>query len=205
MGGFEEFLNSIFRQRNQQQQAYYDQGEDIHAKLTISLEDSFSGAEKTLQLQTSANESRAIRVKIPKGIGNKQQIRLKGQGSKGRANKPGDLYIEIHIAPHPHFHLQGKNIYLKLPISPWEAALGATIQVPTLAGKVNLKIPASSQSGNQMRLKGRGLPGTPSGDQMITLEIVIPSSSNDKMVKLYEEMANTAKFNPREKLGVGHE
>ena len=204
MSGFEEFINSIFRQRNQQQ-AYYDQGEDIHAKLTISLEDSFSGAEKTLQLQTSSDESRAIRVKIPKGIGNKQQIRLKGQGSKGRGNKPGDLYIEIHIAPHPHFHLQGKHIYLKLPISPWEAALGATIQVPTLAGKVNLKIPALSQSGNQMRLKGRGLPGTTSGDQMITLEIVIPSSSNDKMVKLYEEMANTAKFNPREKLGVGHE
>lgn len=215
MSGFEDFINTIFRQRNQQQQhaPFYDQGQDIHAKLSISLEDSFAGAEKTLQLQTPAMDNqgnltqqmRSIRVKIPKGIGNKQQIRLKGQGSKSHGNRPGDLYIEIHIAPHPYFHLQGKNIHLKTPISPWEATLGSTIQVPTLAGNVNLKVPKFSQSGQQMRLKGRGLPGNPPGDQLISLEIVIPSTADEQMVKLYEQMADLAKFNPREKLGVSHD
>ena len=215
MSGFEDFINTLFRQRNQQQQhtAYYDQGQDIHAKLSISLEDSFTGAEKTLQLQTPGLDSQgnmtqqvhAIRVKIPKGIGNKQQIRLKGQGSKGHGHKAGDLYIEIHIAPHPFFHIQGKNIYLKTPISPWEATLGATIKVPTLAGHVNLKIPKLSQSGKQMRLKGRGLPGDPPGDQLLTIEIVIPTTENEQMVKLYEQMAQLTQFNPREKLGISHD
>ena len=211
-GGFEDFINSIFRQRAEQQQAYYDQGEDIHAKLSISLEDSFLGAEKTLQLQIPSydnqgrptEQQRAIKVKIPQGIGNKQQIRLKGQGTTGRGNKPGDLYIEIHIDPHPYFHLQGKNIHLKLPIAPWEAALGGTIEVPTLAGNVNLKIPNLSQSGQQMRLKGRGLPGSPAGDQLVTLEIVIPPTASESMLKLYEEMAKQSQFNPREKLGARH-
>lgn len=215
MSGFEDFINTIFRQRNQQQQhtSYYDQGQDIHAKLTITLEDSFSGAEKTLQLQTPAldpqgnltQQLHSIKVKIPKGIGNKQQIRLKGQGSKGHGHHSGDLYIEIHIAPHPFYHLQGKNIYLKTPISPWEAILGATIQVPTLAGVVNLKIPKFSQAGQQLRLKGRGLPGSTPGDQLITLEIVVPLAADEQMIKLYEQMADLARFNPREKFGVGHD
>ena len=214
MSGFEDFINTIFRQRNQQQHApSYDQGQDIHAKLTISLEDSFMGAEKTLQLQTPTLDNQgnltqqvhAIRVKIPKGIGNKQQIRLKGQGSKGLGHHPGDLYIEIHITPHPFFHLQGKNILLKTPITPWEAILGATIKIPTLAGVVNLKIPQFSQAGQQLRLKGRGLPGTTPGDQLITLEIVIPPTADDQTIKMYEQIAERSSFNPREKLGVSHD
>ena len=215
MSGFEDFINSIFRQRHQQQQhaSYANQGQDIHAKLSISLEDSFTGAEKNLRLQTPrvdnqgnlTQEVHSIRVKIPKGIGNKQQIRLKGQGSKDHDSLAGDLYIEIHITPHSFFHLQGKNILLKLPILPWEATLGTTVQVPTLAGLINLKIPKLSQTGKQLRLKGRGLPGNTPGDQLITLEIVIPPSTNEQMIKLYEQMAELAQFNPREKLGVSHD
>lgn len=208
---FADFLNSIFRQRQQQEHnAFYEQGQDINAKLTISLEDSFHGSEKTLHLQfpiindhgEMQYQQRAIKVRIPKGVTNKQQIRLKGQGGKGPGNKPGDLYIEITIAPHHWFKLENKDLYLQLPITPWEAALGATVQVPTLAGAVNLKIPKLSQTGKQMRLKGRGLPGNVQGDQYVTLEIVIPQQDNAEAEKLYEQLASTFNYNPRSKLGV---
>lgn len=207
---FEEFINSIFRQRQHQEQPMYERGQDVHATLSISLEDSFSGAEKTLQLQVPVADkhghvryqSRAIKVKIPKGIEDKQQIRLKGQGDKGHSQNAGDLYIEINIMPHSWFHLLKKDVYLELPISPWEATLGADVTIPTLAGPVKLKIPKLSQSGKQMRLKGRGLPGSVSGDQIITLRIVIPKTENEKVTQLYEEMARSIDFNPREKLGV---
>jgi curved DNA-binding protein len=211
---FADFLNSIFHERYQQQSSsFFDQGRDIHASLTISLEDSFAGAEKTLQLQVPvidqfggiSYQMRSVKVKIPQGIGDKQQIRLKGQGGMGTHQHPGDLYIEINISPHPWFRVRKKDIYLQVPISPWEAALGATIRVPTLAGQVNLKIPKLSQSGKQMRLKGRGLPGTPPGDQHVILQIVIPPIDSPQANKLYEQLAETIKFNPREKLGVGND
>ncbi|MDI9817917.1 MULTISPECIES: DnaJ C-terminal domain-containing protein [unclassified Legionella] len=213
MTGFEDFINSIFRERAHQQRntSFYDQGEDIHAKLGINLEDSYQGAEKTLQLQIPAIDQRgnveyqprAVRVKIPKGITNKQQIRLKGQGGKGVRHQ-GDLYIEITINHHPLFHLHKKDIHLQVPITPWEAVLGANIKVPTLGGEVQLKIPRLSQSGKKMRLKGRGLPGNPPGDQYIVLQIVIPQVENEQANRLYEQLANTIKFNPRENMGVSN-
>jgi curved DNA-binding protein len=213
MAGFEDFLNSIFNERfHQEQTSFYDQGEDIHAKLNINLEDSFYGAEKTLQLQIPkvnqygqvSYEQRSVKIRIPKGIGNKQQIRLKGQGGKGLKQRAGDLYIEINFNHHPWFHLHKKDISLHLPIAPWEAALGATVKVPTLGGTVSLKIPKLSQAGKKMRLKGRGLPGNPPGDQYVILQIVIPPTENEQANKLYEQLAATCKFNPREHLGVGH-
>lgn len=214
---FEDFINSIFGQHRQggsQGQPFYGRGrapakgEDVHAKMSISLEDSFNGTEKTLNLQIpvmdnygqARYESRAIKVKIPKGIGEKQQIRLQGQGEKGNAAKAGDLYIEIHFLPHPYFHHQKKDILLSLPISPWEATLGASVLVPTLAGKVKLTIPKLSQTGKQMRLKGRGLPDNPAGDQIITLSIVIPEVENGEVDRLYGEMEKVVRFDPREKL-----
>ncbi|KTD64675.1 DnaJ C-terminal domain-containing protein [Legionella spiritensis] len=214
VSGFQDFINSIFRQRQQQERAsFYDVGQDIHAKLAISLDDSFHGAEKNLQLQLPAMDShgrleylqRVVRVKIPAGITDKQQIRLKGQGGQRSGQKPGDLYIEINVMPHPWFRADKKDIYLQLPIAPWEAALGSTIHVPTLGGPVKLKIPKLSQSGKQMRLKGRGLPGHPPGDQYVILEIVIPHKDNEQLNGLYEQMATVAHFNPREKLGVKHD
>ena len=211
---FEDFISSIFggRYQQQQQQHYYDQGQDIHARLDISLEDSYHGAEKVLQLQVPhfgphhqvEYQQRSVRVKIPKGIGDMQQIRLKGQGGQRSGGKAGDLYIEIHILPHSMFRLDKKDIHLKLPITPWEAVLGATIGVPTLGGTVNLKIPPLAQSGKQLRLKGRGLSGHPAGDQYVSLEIVIPEQENMEANKLYEQLAKLYVFNPREKLGVRH-
>jgi curved DNA-binding protein len=191
----------------------HERGQDVHAILTINLEDSFSGSEKILQLQSPVMDkhgymtytTRAIKVKIPKGIEDKQQIRLKGQGDKGHAHHAGDLYIEINIASHPKFQLVKKDVYLELPISPWEATLGATVTVPTLAGPVKLKIPKLSQSGKQMRLKGRGLPGSTPGDQILKLQIVIPQTENETMTRLYEEMSRSVNFNPREKLGVSND
>ena len=106
------------------------------------------------------------------------------------------------IVPHPLFKLQKKDVYLDLPISPWEATLGASVQIPTLAGPVKLKIPKLTQSGKQMRLKGRGLPGATPGDQIILFKIVIPTEENAQVNKLYEEMATIIAFNPREKLGA---
>lgn len=207
--GFEDFINSIFRQRQRQQQSsFYDVGQDIHAKLAIRLEDSYSGAEKTIQLnvptidkQGHVNyQQRTVKVKIPQGITDKQQIRLKGQGGQSNG-QAGDLYIEIAIEQHPWLTLDYRDVYLQLPVTPWEAALGSAIEVPTLGGKVKLKIPKNSQTGRQMRLKGRGLPGSPPGDQYVTLEIVIPTQSNEKMDALYQQLATESiAFNPREKI-----
>lgn len=208
---FEDFLNSIFRERSRHQyDTHFEQAQDIHAKLVISLQDSYLGSEKTLQLQSPivdqqgrvTQQLRTVKVKIPKGINDKQQIRLKGQGEQSAGGKAGDLYIEISISPDPIFHLQKKDIYLQIPIYPWEAALGKTIQIPTLAGAVNLKIPKLSQNGKQMRLKGRGLPGNPPGDQYIILQIVIPEVENKETTTLYEKLAENVHINPREKLGV---
>lgn len=208
---FEDFISSIFRQRSRYQDYHpFQQGQDIHATMNINLEDSYNGSEKTLQLQVPtvdqygrvSHATRSIKVKVPKGITDKKQIRLKGQGGMTSSGQPGDLYIEIRLSPHPLFKAVNKNIYLDLPISPWEAALGANIQAPTLGGNVNLKIPKLSQTGQQMRLKGKGLPGSPAGDQIISLKIVIPETENEKTKKLYEELEKVSSFNPREKLGV---
>lgn len=194
---FEDFLQSIFGQR----QGFNPKGLDIHAQMGISLEDSYHGAEKTLQLQLADHSIRSIKVKIPKGIGDKQQIRLKGQG-RTHNGKAGDLYIEIHIQPHPFYHLHNQDIYLDLPIAPWEAALGSAVNVPTLGGVVKLKIPKLSQTGKQMRLKGRGLPGKNPGDQIVILKIVIPNYDNPALNTLYEQMEKASSFNPRANLGV---
>lgn len=212
---FEEFINSIFGSRFNQNprtrnRSRPTRGEDIHAKLNISLEDSFRGTEKILQLQLPSNNPfsspsppRSIKIKIPKGVIDKQQIRLKGQGGQNGTH-PGDLYIEVNLGPHPLFKADKKDIYLKLPISPWEAALGASVEVPTLGGTVHLKIPKLSQTGKKMRLKGRGLPGHTPGDQFVILEIVIPPTENEKALELYKQLASTFKFNPREQLGVSN-
>lgn len=210
---FEDFISSIFKQQQQRDYHRNTRGQDIHSKINITLEDSFHGALKTLQLQIPEQDTygqihyrnREVKVKIPKGIADKQSIRLKGQGDKGLGHSPGDLYLEISIKPHPWFHLHQRDIHLDLPISPWEAALGATVTVPTLGGPVKLTIPKLSQSGKQMRLKGRGLPSNGSseaGAQIVKLYIVIPHTDNPQMTHLFEQMAKTSDFNPRQSLGV---
>ena len=144
-----------------------------------------------------------VRVSIPKGITEGQRIRLAGQGAAGLGGgPPGDLYLEVGLEPHSDYAVDGRNTLLELPITPWEAALGATVKAPTLGGPVDLKIPAGSQSGRKMRLKGRGLPGKPPGDQIVTLKIETPPADSPAAREIYERMRAEMPMNPRRNLGV---
>jgi curved DNA-binding protein len=216
-GSASDFFESLFggggfggggrRQRRE----YSAPGEDYQGKVKVSLQDAFSGASREIQLpiQTMGADgrpqmvTRKLKVKIPAGVKSGQQIRLTGQGAPGTgAGKQGDLYLEIEIEKNALYDQVGNDIYLTLPVAPWEAALGAKISVPTLAGKVDLKIPAGSQGGQKMRLKGRGMPGLTPGDQYVILKIIIPQPTTDKAKVLYEQMAQEMPFNPREKMGA---
>jgi curved DNA-binding protein len=179
---------------------FYAKGEDVNAKITISLEDAFNGAKKTIRRPSGSTETGTLNVKIPAGITSGKKIRLSGQGRAGMGGSAGDLLLEISIATHSHYRLDGSNVILDLPIAPWEAALGAKVTVPTLAGKINLTIPAGAKSGQKMRLKGRGLPGKEVGDQIINLQIMTPAADSDKATKFYQQMAEELSFNPREEL-----
>lgn len=179
---------------------FFAKGEDVNAKITVSLEDAFHGATKTVRRPTGASQGGTINVKIPAGISSGKKIRLSGQGKAGMGSKAGDLYLEVQIAPHKHYRLEDKDVYLDLPLAPWEAALGAKVTVPTLAGKISLTIPAGARSGQKMRLKGRGLPGKEPGDEFVVLQIMTPAADSDKAKKLYMQMAEELTFNPRETL-----
>jgi curved DNA-binding protein len=197
-GGFSSFFDSMFGGGSGDN--FFAQGEDVNARITISLEDAFNGAKKSVRRPAGASQTGTISVKIPAGITSGKKIRLAGQGKSGMGRKAGDLLLEVIIAAHPHYRLEDKDIYLDLPIAPWEAALGAKVTVPTLAGKINLTIPEGAKSGQKMRLKGRGLPGKEPGDQFVVLQIMTPPADSTNAVRLYEQMAEELTFNPREKL-----
>lgn len=217
-GDFSDFFASIFgggraRQggfRQTRQGGFSQRGQDEHAKINISLEDAFHGGAKTVHLQVREVDAhgqmhmktRTLKITIPKGIISGQQLRLAQQGSPGIGKGPaGDLFLEIDVNPHPAFTLQGRDIYLTLPVTPWEAALGAKVTVPTLAGPVEMKIAAGAQAGQKLRLKGRGLPGTPvAGDQYALLQIVTPPANTDAERALYQKMAQEMPFDPRKNL-----
>lgn len=186
-------------------------GEDHHAKVLIDLEDTYQGATRTITLRVPGidmqghliNRERVLNVTIPKGIREGQHIRLGGQGGAGNAEgNAGDLYLEIEFLPHPLYRVDGRDLYLDLPVTPWEAALGATVKVPTLGGIVELKIPEGSVSGRKMRLKGRGIPGNPPGDCYVILSIALPPANTEAARDLYRKMAHDLNFNPRTRLGV---
>ena len=192
--------------------AFHHPGEDHYAKVMIDLEDSYGGATRAITLQVPQGDSQGrvttrehkLNVVIPKGIRAKQQIRLAGQGAPGHGQgKRGDLYLEIEFRPHPHYRVDGADVYLDLPVAPWEAALGATVKIPTPDGIVELKIPADSAAGRKLRLKGRGISGKTPGDFFVVLQIALPPAANDTAKKFYGSMAETFKsFNPRAGLGV---
>ncbi|WP_020157642.1 DnaJ C-terminal domain-containing protein [Methylobacter marinus] len=216
-GGFSDFFEALFgrgfgagRGGVYGRQAHM-QGSDQHARIQIDLEDAYRGADSLISLNVPQTDSqghlvssvRTLNVKIPKGIKAGQRIRLAGQGMPGvGGGRSGDLYLEIEFKPHRYFRAEGRDIHLELPVTPWEAALGATVPVPTLGGTVELKVPAGSQAGKQLRLKSRGLPGTPAGDQYVTLKIVTPSARTDEAKALYEQMAKVMPMNPRAAMGV---
>lgn len=187
-------------------------GEDVHARLALFLEEAFHGCEKQVQFNVQevddhgrvVSRQKTLKVKIPAGMKEGQHIRLKGQGSPGvGGGENGDLFIEVELAPHPLFTVEGRDIVITVPVAPWEAALGATITVPTVGSKVNVKVPKNSSSGRKLRLKGKGLPGKRSGDQIVVLQVVMPPHHSEKAEQLYRELAEAeGNFNPRNRLGV---
>jgi curved DNA-binding protein len=217
---FSDFFESIFGSSgnahraytaNGQQRNFRMRGQDIHHKLSIFLEEAQHGGQQQITLRIPESDEyglvthrdKTLNVKIPAGVASGQRIRLTGQGASGiGGGEPGDLFLEIEFAPHPHFSVEGKNLLLTLPITDWEAALGATVAVPTLSGKVNLKIPPGSSSGDKLRLKGKGLGSTSPGDQLVILKVVLPKHHDEVVQALYKQIAeHSAAFNPRAAIG----
>lgn len=180
-------------------------GQDYHGKISITLEEAFHGTVKTLQVPSESDpaKTQTLNVKIPIGVKSGQQIRLAGQGATGIQGGPrGDIYLTIDVMKHPLFDLKENDIYLTVPIAPWEAALGTTITIPTLSGKIDLKIPPGSQGGQKLRIKDRGMPGVTPGNQYVLLKIITPPATSDAAKELYAKMAEVMPFNPRESIGV---
>lgn len=203
-GDFSDFFESLFGRaaaaRGQAQHRVRPmRGHDAQAHIEIDLATAYSGGSTRLNLSDGEGGERVLDVKIPAGIESGKIIRLAGQGHPGAAGGPaGDLLLQIGIRPHPRFRLEGRNVSTSVAVAPWEAALGATIPVPTLGGTVDLRIPAGTQGGRRMRLKGRGLPGHPAGDQLVTVEIHAPAAESDADKAAYEAFREAFPgFDPR--------
>lgn len=213
---FSDFFESLygrgFATGSQRGPAFHARGEDHHAKVMIDLEDAYSGATRTITLQhpEPAADGRIslrahkLNVTIPRGIRAGQHIRLSGLGAPGLGQgKPGDLYLEIGFHPHARYRVEQRDVYLDLPVAPWEAAQGALVKVPTPGGTVELRIPAGSSAGSRLRLKGRGIPGSTPGDFYAVLQIALPPADNEAANAFYLQMSERFKsFNPRAGLGV---
>lgn len=201
---FSDFFSELFG-RNASRSQRRPAGQDNHAKIMLNLEDAYRGGTHRITLRVPeinasghlVNRERSLNVQIPKGVRAGQQIRLAGQGSPALGGVSGDLYLEVHFKTHPLYQVEGADLNLKLPVAPWEAALGATVKAPTPEGAVEVKIPPNSQAGRKLRLKGRGLPGNPSGDLYLTLEVVLPDATTPRARELYQAMADELAFNPR--------
>ncbi len=212
--GFSDFFSSLFGDEGRFEGGRgrggaRGRGEDRRAMLELALEEAYRGGGREISLEHPelgddghmVLRARTLRVQIPAGVSAGQVIRLAGQGGAGRGGaSSGDLLLEIRIRSHRHFALDGRDVTLELPVAPWEAALGATVSTPTLGGRVELRIPAGSRSGQKLRLRGRGLPGDPPGDQYVVLLIVLPSAETARARELYESMRDELTFDPRAEL-----
>jgi len=183
-------------------------GEDYEVTVHLSLEEAMRGTEVALELTVReiaqdgrlARTPKSIRARIPPGVTDGQKLRLRGKGGSGiNGGRDGDLYLNIALRPHPLFRASGHDLYLDVPVAPWEAALGAEIEIPTLAGRVALKIPAGSKAGQRLRLAGKGLPNPhgAAGNLYAVLSVAVPSVLNDRERKLFEELRGASSFNPR--------
>ncbi len=207
--GYSDFFTNLFGGGRFQSghTTFRASGQDEHAKIVISIEEACRGTSSMFTLTRPevggsgqlVNRQQTINVTIPKGVIEGQRIRLKGQGQPGLGGgESGDLYLEIAFAEHDRFHTENRDLHLTLPVTPWEAALGGIIDVDTLEGKVKLKVPAGSQSGSKLRLKGKGICSKlKSGDLYVTLKIVTPKAETDEQKKLYEKMARIMPMDPR--------
>ena len=214
---FSDFFASLFGRGGfagyggRAQREFHARGEDTYARVLIDLEDAYQGATRTLTLKHSELgadgrpqlQERTLNVRIPRGVRQGQHIRLARQGGLGMGQgEPGNLYLEVAFRPHPFYHVEGKDVFLDLPVAPWEAALGAMVKVPTPSGTVDLKIPANSTGGRKLRLKGRGIPAREPGDLYVVLQIALPPAQSEAARNAYREFEKALQFNPRARLGV---
>ena len=216
---FSEFFESLFGRPGGGGQApggmpgaMHGAGGDHHARIVIDLVDAYRGARRTLSMRVPVRgadghvtmQERQLDVNIPKGVRAGQHLRLAGQGAAGHGGgAAGDLYLEVEFAPDPRFRVDGRDIYLDLPLAPWEAALGALLAAPTPDGSVQLSVPKGSSAGRKLRLKGKGLPGNPPGDMYVVLSIAVPAADGNAAVEAYEAFARVfPAFNPRRDLEV---
>jgi curved DNA-binding protein len=220
-GGFSDFFETLFGGRGFQQArgggrpggfgqgtVWRQAGADQETTLRITLEDAFRGGTKPIALQTQAIgpqgqlqlQEKRYDVKIPPGIVPGQKIRLSGQGGEGMGGGPrGDLYLTVEFEPHSIYTLKGRDIYVDVPVTPWEAVLGAEVEAPTPAGSVTLKIPQGTQNGRKLRLRARGMPNPKgnAGDLYATVKIMVPTAPSPKETELFEELKKSSAFNPR--------
>ena len=206
-GDFSDFFEGLFGQRGGRGGArgaggragfegFSMRGGDQEAVLELTLEEAATGGKRRISL----GDGRDFEVEIPRGVRDGQRIRLAGQGSGGAGRgAPGDLYLRVRIKPHPRFRVQGRDLYVDLPVAPWEAALGAEVPVPTLSGNVTMKVPAGSSTGRRLRLRGQGLPSPDgsAGDLYAVLAVHVPKRLTKKERELFEELAGASKFDPR--------
>lgn len=213
---FSDFFASLFgrarapRPHGGPQRGQRLRGEDIHAQLPISLEEAVYGGEKQVRFTVSEVDadgrlfprSKVLNIKIPPGMEKGQFMRLRGQGAPGiGGGEAGDLFVEIDLEPHPYFTVDGQDLHITLPITPWEAALGATVPVPALGSRLKVKIPKGSTSGQKLRLSGKGLPGRKSGDQIVVLLVALPPTHSAEAEGLYRKLAEVeGQFNPRSRM-----
>jgi curved DNA-binding protein len=207
-----DLLDALFRHqaRGGQKAGRRAQGQDHHARVMIDLGDAYRGARRSISLRMPVLDAEgrvtmqehALDVSIPKGIRAGQHLRLAGQGGPGVGEAPaGDLYLEVNFTTDPLFRVDGRDVYLDLPLAPWEAALGASVTVPTPEGPVQLTIPPDSVAGRQLRLKGRGIPGSPPGNLYAILKIALPPADSEAAREAYRAMGKEFDFDPRKHLG----
>lgn len=205
---FSDFFETLFRRGRGQpfSGGVGRQGSDQHARIYLDIEDAYQGATRVLTLRVPEAgadgrvrlQERNTAVRIPKGVVEGQHIRLPGKGMPSFGGGPaGDLFLEVAFAPHPVYRADGRDLHTDLPITPWEAALGGKIEMPTPDGKVELRIPANARSGQKLRLKGKGLPGSPPGDIYASLRIVNPQATTQEARDLFRKMAQEMPFDPR--------
>lgn len=213
---FSDFFESLFGGRRRTRHrtwsgGFHGRGQDHYARALIDLEDAFHGATRSVTLQTPVVDDdgrvrarqRTLSVRIPKGVKQGQHIRLSGQGTPGAGGgQAGDLYLEVEFKPHRVYRVEGADLHMDLPVTPWEAALGGKVKVPTPGGTVDLTVAPHSKTGSKLRLRGRGIPAKRPGDLYVSLQVELPPAEDEKARKFYEQMREQMNFNPRAALGV---
>lgn len=208
-GDFSDFFESLFGARRQGGGARQAQrGQDVEMELPLFLEEILGEQNKSIRYtlpeydefgRRVGSQDKSLNVRIPAGVANGERIRLKGQGTPGLGGAAnGDLYLQVRLVPHPLFDVEGRDLLLTVPLAPWEAALGAKVEIPTLGGRLNLSIPANSQTGQRLRLKGKGLPEKQAtGDLYAVLKVVMPKSADATTQALWKQLADADSFDPR--------